>query len=314
MGTYIDFNNYIHISIETHDDNVLKYIGYKDVDDEFIQNLLVNKKVKWVQISEPLPDEAYSSIDRILEARPDMTFRIFHLLDSEQFDISFLFSMTHLRRLRIDTIIGLRDNPNIIDFQLLERLPLKSLSLECFGLKDYSFIKNLSEELEELMIYADTQNGSVNYDNEWLLKYRNLHTLWIGGKTNKHFERLCELQGLRSLSMRGIKIKDFTFLKKMNLDKLSLLWNSNNDLHELSELSGLKEIELWRINKLEDISFIESLVDLEVIKLQDLKHIKTLPNLNNHKKLKHIYLIDTGIDETSLPETTKKIVEHWDNR
>lgn len=314
MGTYINFNNYIHISIETHDDNALKYIGYKDVDDEYIQNLLVNKKVKWVQISERLPDEAYFSIDRILEARPDMTFRIFHLLDSEQFDISFLFSMTHLHRLRIDNIVGLRDNPNIIDFQLLERLSLKSLSLNCFGLKDYSFIKNLSEELEELMIYADIQNGSVNYDNEWLLKYRNLHTLWIGGKANKHFECLCELQGLRSLGMRGIKIKDFTFLKKMNLDKLSLLWNSNNDLHELSELSGLKEIELWRINKLEDISFIESLIDLEVIKLQDLKYIKTLPNLNNHKKLKHIYLIDTGIDETSLPETTKKFVEHWDNR
>lgn len=314
MGAYIDFNNHIHISMENNGNGVLRYIGYEDIDDEFIQTLSANKKVRWVQISEYLPDEAYSAIDRIFEARPDMTFRLFHFFDCEKLDISFLLTMPHMHRLQIDSITGLRDNPDKIDFNILEKLPLKSLSLNCFGLRDYYFIKNLSEGLEELTIYADVPSGSIKYDNEWLLRYRNLNTLWIGKKANKHFESLYELSSLRSLSLRGIKIKDFSFLKKMNLEKISLLWNSNNDLHELAELTGLKEIELWRINKLDDISFIESLTDLEVIKLQDLKHIKMLPNLSRHMNLKHIYLIDTGIDEETLPGRIREIVEHWDNR
>lgn len=314
MGAYIDFNNHIHISTQTNGNSVLKYIGYKDIDDEFIKTVSANKKVRWVQISEYLPDEAYSVIDRILEARPDMKFRIFHFFDCEQLDISFLLAMPHMHRLQIDNIAGLRNAPDMIDFHLLERLSLKSLTVNCFGLRDFSFLKNLSEDLEELSVYADVPSGSVNYDNEWLLKYSNLNTLWIGKKANKHFECLCRLPSLKSLSLRGIKIKDFSFLKKMNLDRLSLLWNSNNDLHELAELSELKEIELWRINKLEDVSFIESLTGLEVIKLQDLKHIKTLPDLSSHIHLKHIYLIDTGVDGKTLPERIGKIVEHWDNR
>ncbi len=63
----------------------------------------------------------------------------------------------------------------------------------------------------------------------------------------------------------AFRTEDFEFLKQMNLRELHLLWNSNNDLEELKHLTTLKEIELWRINKLDNIDFISKLTNLEVI-------------------------------------------------
>ena len=63
-----------------------------------------------------------------------------------------------------------------------------------------------------------------------------------------------------------------------------------------------------RINKLDDISFIEKLTNLEVIKLQDLKHISSLPDLSRHKELKLLFLIDTGIQIDDLPDDIQAMV------
>ena len=141
-----------------------------------------------------------------------------------------------------------------------------------------------------------------------------MNSLWLGKKAKKNLESISELPNIKSLSLRGIKISDFSFLFQMNLDKLALLWNSNVDLRELSKLVHLKEIELWRINKLSDISFIKNLTELEVIKLQDLKHVNCLPDLSKHKNLQRVFLIDTGIDIKTLPEYLQDKLSNWDDR
>ncbi len=82
----------------------------------------------------------------------------------------------------------------------------------------------------------------------------------------------------------------------MNLRELHLLWNSNNDLEELKHLTTLKEIELWRINKLDNIDFISKLTNLEVIRLQDLRHVTRLPDLSELHNLNKIVLNNTGIE------------------
>ena len=135
----------------------------------------------------------------------------------------------------------------------------------------------------------------IVFDCAWLLKYVNLKSLWLGKKAKKNIELLSQHPKLKELSLRGIKITDFSFLQKMNLEKLALLWNSNNDLHELATLKNLHEIELWRID----------MTSLEIIKLQNLKHITSLPDLSKLTKLKKIILIDTGIDLESLPDSIK---------
>ena len=218
-----------------------------------------------------------------------------------------------MKRLQINCI-DFKGNQSRINLSVLAKLSLKSLHIECFDLRDYGFIQNLSEELEELSIMADTMGPGIRFDCTWLLKYKNLQTLWLGKKARKNLEMINQLPELKSLSLRGIKLTDFTFLWKMDLEKLALLWNSNSDLNELAKLKSLKEIELWRINKLSDISFISELTNLEIIKLQDLKHVTCLPDLSKHANLQRIFFIDTGIDMKELPDYLREKVSNWDDR
>lgn len=202
----------------------------------------------------------------------------------------------------------------MIDFNILTRLNLKALHLDAFDLRDYSFLKSLSAELEELSINADTMGGAIQFDCEWLLRYSLLKTLWLGKKAKKNITCLAKLSELKSLSLRGIKISDFEFLKQMNLQKLVLLWNSNNDLQELKYLTSLKEIELWRINKLDNIDFISDLTNLEVIRLQDLKHVSKLPDLSGLHNLNKIILDNTGIDIESVENGLRDKIELFNSK
>ena len=100
-------------------------------------------------------------------------------------------------------------------------------------------------------------------------------------------------------------------MKSLELEKLQLLWNSNNDLTDLKNLKSLKEIGLWRINKLVNIDFISELVNLEVIKLQDLKYITELPDLSRLIKLKKIVLDGTSIKIDNIDEPYKSMIERY---
>ena len=304
MGAYINRTNLVHVTNETRTDGCFEFLGYKDIDDQVIRAIVDNKKIKRIQISKPLPDKAYQIIDEILSLRPDITFRLFGFYDEDKVDISFLLKMPHLKNLCIDCI-DFRKNQQKINFDVLARLRLKQFYIECFDLRNYEFIKYLSDDLEDLLITADTMGPGIVFDCAWLLKYVNLKSLWLGKKAKKNLELLSQLPKLKELSLRGIKITDFSFLHKMNLEKLALLWNSNNDLHELAKLRNLHEIELWRINKLDDLSFIEDMTNLEIIRLEDLKHVTSLPDLSKLTKLKKIVLNGTGIDMKSLPDNIK---------
>lgn len=312
MGTYINLSNHIHIAIKSYTNGFLKWLGYKDVDDEVINDIVSNKEIKTIQISESLPDEAYQIIDKLLSLRPDITFRLWDFIEEDKVDISFLLKMPHLTRLRLD--VYLRDNQQKIDFDVLTKLNLKSFYINCFDLRDYEFLQYLSLDLEELTIMADTMGPGIKFDCTWLLRYKNLKSLWLGKKAKKNLEVISNLPELKSLALRGIKINDFTFLYQMNLERLALLWNSNTDLHYLSKLKSLKEIELWHINKLEDISFLEKLTNLEIIRLQDLKHATSLPDLSKQTNLRKLFLINTRIDEESLPNVLKEKVSYRDDR
>lgn len=304
MGAYINHTNLVHVTNETRTDGCFELLGYKDIDDQVIRAIVDNKKIERIQISYLLPDEAYQKIDEILSLRPDITFRLFGFYDEDKIDISFLLKMPHLKNLCIDCI-DFRNDQQKINFDVLARLRLKQFYIDCFDLRNYEFIKYLSDDLEDLLITADTMGPGIVFDCAWLLKYVNLKSLWLGKKAKKNIELLSQHPKLKELSLRGIKITDFSFLQKMNLEKLALLWNSNNDLHELAKLKNLREIELWRINKLDDISFIKDMTSLEIIRLQNLKHITSLPDLSKLTKLKKIILIDTGIDLESQPDSIK---------
>lgn len=301
MGARINVTNHIHISQESHENGVMRFVGYKDITPEIIEEIAQDQKLKRIQISEELPEKAYQAIDNILARRPDLYFRIFNIYGDKMFDLSVLGQMPHVSRVWIEA--HLRNNKNAINVEYLCELPgLKGLHLDLFDRRDYSFIGNLSTDLEELVFFADTMGGAIQFDCEWLLRYKKLRSLFLGKKAKKHLESISRLPELKTLSLRGIKVEDFSFLKRLQLEAFALLWCGNTDLSGIGELESLRELELWRIMKLENIDFISSLVNLEVLKLQDLKHVTALPDLSGLKKLKEIRIDNVPIDVRGLEE------------
>ena len=307
MGARISFTNHIHIAEESFGNGVMKGFGYNDISSEMLEEIAQDKRIKWVQISEELPEKAYQMIDRIFEKRQDLYFRIFSIYGDKTFDISVLEQMPHLSRVWIDA--HLRENKNAINLEYLCKLPnLKGLHLDLFDRRDYTFINNLSSDLEELIIFADTMSGAIQFDCKWLLQYKELCSLYLGKKAKKNLEIISRISKLKNLSLRGIKVADFSFLKELHLESFALLWCSNTDLSGLGELESLRELELWRIMKLENLDFISRLVNLETLKLQDLKHITMLPDLSRLKKLTNIQIDNVPIDLDILDESVRRLI------
>lgn len=127
-------------------------------------------------------------------------------------------------------------------------------------------------------------------------------------KAKKNLECIGQISKLKNLSLRGIKVDDFRFLKALHLESFSLLWCSNTDLSGLGELQSLQELELWRIMKLDNLDFISSLVNLKTLKLTDLKHITTLPDLSGLKKLANIKIDNVPIDLDTLDESVRSLI------
>lgn len=307
MGAKIDLTSHITISEKTSLNGFLKFYGWQDIDDEFINQIAENSIIKFVQIASPLPRQAFDIIDRIISVRQDMYLRIYGLYGEETIDLSLLQNMKNLKHLVLD--FSVKNRQDKFDFSVLTRLEnLQSLRLNLFDLKDYSFVNNLSHNLEELYISADTMGGSIVFDCRWLPQYRQLKNLYLGKKAKKNIESIARLEKLENLTLRGIKLNSFDFLKDRNLKSLAVHWCSMNDLSSLAGFTSLKNLELWRIAKLEDLSFVGTLKNLETLSLSDLKYIHTLPDLSALKNLKDIKIDNVPVDISTLPEDIQKII------
>lgn len=307
MGARIDFTNHITILAEPFSKD--SQTGYKDITPEYIDKIAGDDRIKWVQIIGEMPDEAYPVMDAIFERRSDLYFRIFNINAERPFDLSVLKLMPHLERVKIDASV--KGNQEAVNVEELAALPnLKGLRLDLFDRLDYSFMKELSETLEELVLNIDTMSGGSNFSCEWLLRYPKLQSLWLGREAKKQLESVADLPELRSLTLRGIDVSDFSFLKKAELEGLTMLYCGKEALAGIGELVTLKMLALWRILKLENIDFIRSLKNLEELRLRDL-NIKTLPDLSGLTNLKGIYLDGVPIKEELLDENIKNIVHRY---
>ena len=152
-------NNHIDISDKTVEKGSIKTVDYRKVTDELISSIASDEKIQYIQVSKELPDEAYQVIDSFLEAKPEMTFRIWGLFGIKHYDISYLHKMSHLRHLIISCHLG--STPGLIDFGQIKGLPLKSLCVDAYDLRDYSFIKDLPADIERLEIMADAKSQSI---------------------------------------------------------------------------------------------------------------------------------------------------------
>jgi len=302
--------NFIHIGERSKEDGAFKVLGYQEITEEVIDEIVQDNRIKWIQIYNKLSDRAYREIDRIFVRRPDLYFRMFGIGTygiMKSLDLSVLSQMPHVSKLRLDG--DFTENKEAVNLDYLCELSnLKGLHLTLFDRLDYGFIKHLAPGLEELTLYADTKGRSIQFDCNWLTGYQKLHTLFLGKRAKKHIESISRIKSLQSLSLSGIKVENFSFLKELSLDSFSLAWCGNSDLAALGELSSLRSLELWRIMKLDDLDFIKFLVNLESLKLKDLKHITTFPDFSRLTKLKDIRIDNVPIALETLDESVRKLV------
>lgn len=75
----------------------------------------------------------------------------------------------------------------------------------------------------------------MKFDCKWLLRYKKLHTLWLGKKAKKNLACLKDAENIKSLALRGIKLNDFEFLKKIILDNTGInIADLNKDIQEIT--------------------------------------------------------------------------------
>lgn len=303
------FENYVTIGRETKISAGFSKLGYKDITDEIKKSIMESPNFNTIQINGALPSEAFEAIDELLALRSDITFRIFGLYDKNHLDLDVLSTMKNLTHLRLDCIHLSSDSDLVRVEKLCGLKGLKSLALELFDLKDYSFIQDLDKCIEDLSIMADTMKGTPVFDCKWLLEFPKIHTLYLGKKAKKNYKCIAKLPNLKNLALRGIKTDSFDFLKETDLEVLRVLWAGVENFESLGCLKSLKHLELWRIPKLSDIGVIRELENLKSLKLQDLRNVKEFPDVSNLKKFKELILINMPIEAESIPDRIK--VNKW---
>lgn len=266
----------------------------KNLNEEFVRSV-IDSKTAWIQTSKTPSDEDLHIVNAILKERQDIPFRVYGFYGEDVVDLSFLNKLTNVKRLEIDTY------QDIINFDCLYEFDLIELSLGIFKRKDYSFIKELKPCLEELSIDLDDKNRNV--DIEWLTRFPNLKNLGIRNVT-KNISALKELKSLKSLSLRSIKIQDYSFLQDMKVKNLHLYFQNPAFFDTFGQNENIEYLELWRNSKLTDLSFLLQFPSLKTLVITDQSKIETIPDLKPLKNLKNIYFF--GAEKSYLQGLVNK--------
>ena len=251
----------------------------KNASDEEIINTIVNSNCDRIQTySEPNEDEI-SILNEIYKKNPNIGFTFLNY--TPDVDISFLLKIYNLRTLYLDSYAS-------INIDVLEKMKLTTLSLSCFRVKDYSFLRNVDSSIKSLTI--DLEDKTFKMDINDILHIENLETLKIRN-VKKGLDKIVEFKNLNSLLFRSISIKDYSFLKEMNVRKLSLYFQKPEYFNTFGINEKIEVINLWRNPKLSDLSFLLQFPNLKKLIITDQTRITNIPDLTSLSKLEEVYFL-----------------------
>ncbi|MEO0468806.1 MAG: hypothetical protein AAF206_04230 [Bacteroidota bacterium] len=174
-----------------------------------------------------------------------------------------------------------------VDFSFLTHVPsVKKFAVSSFLTKDFSSIPRYLD-LEELSL-GETKSISVKTD--FIASCNNLKRFYNDGM-KKGLEVLSDLPYLASLTLRGVKMADLTFLENLqHLKELRLLFGSYKSASSLSKLKQLELLEISRTRQIPDYDFLLDLVNLQTLCFEGMSNMEVLPNLRNLDKLTKIQI------------------------
>lgn len=274
-----------------------------NVSDEEIINTIIKSNCDRIQTTTEPSEEEITILDKIYAKNPNIGFRLYSIFGPDA-DLSFLLKIKSLRNLYLDCHSGIKN------IELLKELKLDLLSLSCFSVKNYSFLKDIDCNLKSLSI--DLEDKTYKMDINDILHIKCLENLEIRN-VKKGLDKICEFKKLNSLLLRSIDIKDYRFLNNMNVRKLNLCFQKSEYFNTFGINEKIEEINLWRCPKLTDLSFLLQFPNLRKITIRDQAKVTSVPDLKALKKLEEVYYFCNNDPELSNSFNNNVKIYTWYN-
>ncbi len=179
---------------------------------------------------------------------------------------------------------GVYSLASLSEFEDLHMIDISGCEVESLeplsNLKNVTYIAADDNKLESL----DGIQGMAKLD-----------TLSASGNGLKSIEAVNECSYLERVDLSGNKLTDISPLAKSRITLKKLLLD-DNDIKDMSPLSGMRSLELLSIdgNELEDISFLDESSELKILSARNNK-IRSIESVLNKENLDGLYLSDNEI-------------------
>ena len=284
MGTYVSTAKFFQLPFRSI---LSKGAFAPTAKDETIIKALANADLSHIQTTKTPTHNELKILNEIFKINPDIAFRDYSL-SSESVDVSYLSQLTNLKSLCLD-IWGEIENIDVV-----EKLGLHYLSLNCFHQKDYSFLRNVSPSVKGLTVVLEDKTYKMDIND--VLHMSELESLSIRNvKTG--LDKLSELKNLKELYLRSIGIKDYGFLREMNVKKLYLSFQNVAYFNTFGRNEAIEEVSLWMNKNLTDLSFLLQFPSLKRIIISNQKKVETIPDLRELSSLEEFYFLDRDAEE-----------------
>jgi hypothetical protein len=174
---------------------------------------------------------------------------------------------------------------------------IKSIRIFLPSVKDLRPILHLANSLENLQL-GEFNDKKISLD--LLADLPNLTDLSVV-RQPKGLESIVQLPNLAELALTGYSIEKLPFLNDLkSLKRLYIGFGTSKNIHTISQLDQLEELDILWVKKLSDITAISKLTNLIKLKVENEKQIVSLPDLSKNRKLKNIRLMNlSSIEDIS---------------
>ena len=110
-------------------------------------------------------------------------------------------------------------------------------------------------------------------------------------------DKLSEFKNLKELYLRSVDVKDYGFLRDMNVKKIYLGIQNVSYFNTFGINEYIEEISLWMNRNLTDLSFLLQFPNLKRIIISGQKKVEIIPDLTGLSKLEEIYFLERDTEE-----------------
>ena len=288
MGSYVSTEKFFQLPIRGGKHHSIQQIFFTENEsDEEIISTLTNSNLGRIQTTKEPTEDEINILNEVFRINPDIAFRHYNMFAKDA-DISYLLKLTNLKSLSLEL------HSEIKNIEVVNKLNLEHLAFGCFSLKDYGFLKNVSSSIKSLTI--DLENKSYKMDIKDIVHITALESLGIR-KVKKGLDKLSDLKNLKELYLRSVDVKDYGFLRNMDVRKIYLSFQNVSYFNTFGINESIEEVSLWMNKNLTDLNFLLQFPNLKRIIISNQNKVETIPDLTGLSKLEEVYFLEKDEDE-----------------